>query len=107
MNRRALLLAAGAWTIGAGRGAAQTAERQVIRQLQDQGFRNIRVQRTWLGRVRIVAESRMGRREIVLDPSTGAILRDYLDRDRRLRTERDGGSRAQDGRAADRGRGSR
>lgn len=73
-------------------GAAQTAQQQVVRQLRAQGYRNIRVQRTWLGRVRIVADSRLGRREIVLNPSTGAILRDYLDRGSDGRSGSGGGS---------------
>lgn len=59
---------------------AQTAEDQVIDQLKRQGYRRITLGRTLLGRTRIVATGPRGRREIVLNPSTGAILRDYLDR---------------------------
>lgn len=57
---------------------------QVIDQLRDQGYSEIRISRTFLGRSRIVATSDEYRREIVINPSTGAILRDYwvvLDRD--------------------------
>jgi len=49
----------------------------VIGQLRDQGFREIRVSRTFLGRTRIVATNSEFRREIVINPSTGLILRDY------------------------------
>ncbi len=50
---------------------------QIVTQLRDQGFREIRVSRTFLGRTRIVAENSEYRREIVINPSTGLILRDY------------------------------
>ncbi|MCR9109936.1 hypothetical protein [Marivita sp. XM-24bin2] len=59
---------------------AQTAEDQVIDQLKRQGYRRITLGSTFLGRTRIVATGPRGRREIILNPSTGAILRDYLDR---------------------------
>ena len=57
--------------------AAQTAADRIVAQLRGQGFDRIRVKRTLLGRVRILARGEDMRREIVLDPSTGAILRDY------------------------------
>ncbi|MFO7805463.1 MAG: hypothetical protein R6V30_07305 [Paracoccaceae bacterium] len=66
---------------------AQTAEEQVIDQLKRQGYRRITLGSTLLGRRRIVATGPRGRREIILNPATGAILRDYLDRSDR------GGSR--------------
>ncbi len=50
---------------------------QIISQLRDQGFREIRVSRTFLGRTRIVATNAEFRREIVINPVTGLILRDY------------------------------
>lgn len=59
---------------------AQTAEDQVVNQLRRQGYDRITVARTLLGRTRIVAIGPRGSREIVLNPSTGAILRDYVDR---------------------------
>ena len=51
----------------------------MIQSLQSQGFSGIEVSRTWLGRTRIVATGSAGRREIVLNPNTGEVLRDYLD----------------------------
>jgi len=68
---------------------AQTAEEQVIDQLKRQGYRRITLGRTLLGRRRIVATGPRGRREIILNPSTGAILRDYLDRSDRGRSRDD------------------
>lgn len=56
---------------------AQSFQDQYVQQLQEQGFTQISVQRTLLGRVRIVALSDEYRREIVFIPSTGTILRDY------------------------------
>ncbi|MFZ5962091.1 hypothetical protein ACOXXX_03995 [Thalassococcus sp. BH17M4-6] len=70
---------------------AQTAQDQIVRQLQRQGYGRIRISRTWLGRTRIVATGRQGTREIILNPATGAILRDYLDRD-----DRSGGGSSDD-----------
>ena len=49
----------------------------VISQLKAQGFREIRIGRTLLGRTRIVATSSRMRREIIINPRTGEILRDY------------------------------
>ena len=49
----------------------------MVTQLRDQGFRDIRISRTLLGRVRIVATNAEMRREVVIDPATGLILRDY------------------------------
>ena len=36
------------------------------------------MQRTWLGRVRIIAQNASFRREVVIDPTTGEIRRDLL-----------------------------
>ncbi|RMF83214.1 MAG: hypothetical protein D6744_05070, partial [Planctomycetota bacterium] len=56
---------------------AQTARQIVVAQLQDQGYYNITVQRTFLGRLRFKAENDVYVREIVINPVTGLILRDY------------------------------
>lgn len=58
--------------------AAATVTEQIVAQLADQGFKRIRVSRTLLGRARIVATSRDYSREIVVNPATGEILRDYI-----------------------------
>lgn len=80
MKRRQLLAGLVAGMIAPRAVLAQTAEEQVVGQLRRQGYREITLQRTLLGRTRIVATGSAGRREIILNPSTGAILRDYTDR---------------------------
>ena len=58
-------------------GAAQSVQESIVAQLQAQGFNQIRVERTWLGRVRIVALSPTLERELVFNPQSGEILRDF------------------------------
>ncbi|MGI1663038.1 hypothetical protein ACRDNQ_12415 [Palleronia sp. KMU-117] len=78
MLRRALFICAVALSLAAGAVWAQgVSERQIVDQLRDQGFTEIRVSRTFLGRTRIVAANDEYRREIVINPTTGVILRDY------------------------------
>ena len=48
----------------------------IVQQLQADGYSNIVVESTWLGRIRIRAMSSAGTREIIVNPSTGEILRD-------------------------------
>lgn len=55
----------------------ESVEDRIVRQLKEQGFDEIEVTRTWLGRVRIVGTEDDTLRDIVLNPTTGAILRDY------------------------------
>lgn len=100
MNRRmlafTLIAALCALTMQA---AAQTTADQLIRRLRAEGFDEIEMSRTLLGRVRITAEGPPGEREIILNPASGTILRDYYDRD-------DDADRAKDdGRPDDRDRG--
>ena len=58
--------------------AAQSVEDQVFAQLQEQGFMSIEVRRTFLRRLRFTAESAYFYRELVINPQTGEILRDYV-----------------------------
>lgn len=51
----------------------------IVAQLRAQGFSQITVTHTLLGRVRILAKAGRLAREIVLNPNTGEILRDYTD----------------------------
>ena len=51
---------------------------RIIRELRDDGYTDIRIFRTFLGRLRFIARDETTRREIVLNPATGVILRDYL-----------------------------
>lgn len=50
----------------------------IVEQLQTEGFKTISMERTWLGRTRIVAEGEQGQREIIVNPNNGEILRDLL-----------------------------
>ena len=49
----------------------------LISELQTSGYSNISERRTWLGRLRIRAERGEYIREIIINPRTGEILRDY------------------------------
>lgn len=55
---------------------ADVYERTIVEQLEAEGFRSISTERTWLGRMRIVAENGEGQREIVINPNNGEVLRD-------------------------------
>lgn len=61
---------------------------RVLSILRDDGFREVRINRTFLGRLRFVAENREERREIIVNPATGVILRDYV----RFLSDNDGSS---------------
>ncbi len=75
----------GAWalavllTLGAEAARAQSPADAVVEQLREQGYVELQVSRTLLGRVRVIALSADGgQREIILSPATGEILRDYV-----------------------------
>lgn len=57
---------------------AQSLQDSLIAQLRTQGFVEFQVSQTLLGRLRIVAIGPDYRREIVINPSSGEILRDYI-----------------------------
>ena len=63
--------------VAAGPVSAGTLQDSIVSQLRQQGFTQIEINRTWLGRYRIIAKRRALRREIVINPATGTILRDY------------------------------
>lgn len=56
---------------------AQTHVDRIVQQLMRQGYLEIEISRTFLGRTRIEAESPTHEREIIINPRTGEILRDY------------------------------
>lgn len=62
----------------AGPAMAGDLDEALVAQLQDQGYSGITVGHTLLGRLRIVAQRDGMQREIVVNPYTGEILRDYL-----------------------------
>ena len=72
-----LLMAAILWAGMAQAGWALTVEERLLAGLQAQGYTVIEKGYTFLGRLRIVAESSEIHREIVVNPGTGEILRDY------------------------------
>ena len=49
----------------------------LVSALRANGYDQIRTERTLLNRIRVVAERTAERREIVIDPRTGEVLRDY------------------------------
>lgn len=82
MDRRKFLLGFGAAVVSGTMAHAESFADQIVRQLRDQGLRDIEVSRTLLGRIRINAKGARGTREIILNPKTGEILRDiWLDAD--------------------------
>ena len=56
---------------------ADGLESDLVAQLRRQGFYQVEVSRTLLGRIRLVAQSDTRWREVIVNPSTGEILRDY------------------------------
>ena len=55
---------------------AQTPIEQLVDDLRQEGYDIDRVQRTWLGRIRVVSRKGPLVREIVIRPATGEIMRD-------------------------------
>lgn len=76
MMRKMIQTAAALTLLTLGPAFAQTYELDITAQLREQGYQNITLSHTWLGRTRIVALLGSDLREIVLDPNTGEILRD-------------------------------
>ena len=79
MIRRTFLRLLVVVAIGLAAGAAPAEPvDDIIAEIRAQGFKITRVQRTWLGRVRIIGQNASYRREVVIDPTTGEIRRDLL-----------------------------
>ena len=78
MDRRFFLtVLGGAVATASGAFAAAFAD-VVVDQLRAQGYETLVIERTLLGRVRILAQKAGKTREIILNPRTGEILRDVL-----------------------------
>lgn len=58
--------------------AAIAPEDKVFRSVREQGYRIIYRERTWLGRIRILAVKGDYLREVVIGPGTGEVLRDLV-----------------------------
>lgn len=64
--------------LAAGGAVAQSPADSIVKQLQQQGYVEFTVSWTLLGRIHVVAVALDGsQREIVFNPATGEILRDY------------------------------
>lgn len=72
-----LLMAFILWAGLAQASGALTVEERLLAGLQAQGYTVLEQGYTFLGRLRIVAENDQIHREIVVNPGTGEILRDY------------------------------
>lgn len=57
--------------------SAQSVQEQILTQLADQGFHDFEISKTLLGRIRVTSQSNTLSRELVFNPVTGEILRDY------------------------------
>ena len=78
MQRRVFIMGFASAALGASMAGASGYESGIIEQLREQGFGEIKVEKTWLGRLRITASKAGAGREIVLNPRTGEILRDIV-----------------------------
>ena len=76
MKRRSFLLLTSAAAASVAFPAHADYVNSVRDQLSQQGYRQISVSSTLLGRTRIVAKFKSGTREIIMNPRTGEILRD-------------------------------
>jgi hypothetical protein len=76
MNRNAFALITSLIAFSAASAAYADYVESVRTQLQQLGFQQISVSSTLLGRSHIVAKSKSGTREIIMNPRTGEILRD-------------------------------
>jgi hypothetical protein len=56
---------------------AESVSDKVFANLKAQGYVVLQQDRTWLGRIWVLARSKTVQREVVFDPTTGEILRDY------------------------------
>ncbi|NOX72268.1 MAG: hypothetical protein GXP03_01125 [Alphaproteobacteria bacterium] len=79
MRRRVLMALCMTAVMGMTPAYGQTVEERYLAQLKSQGFNNVSVSRTWLGRTRITASSKNKSREIIFNSRSGEILRDYYE----------------------------
>lgn len=75
------LLLAGVVACFAMPGLAEDLPTLWAKQLIIEGYEDIEIRRTILGRIRIIATKDDAEREIILNPRTGEVLRDYFWRD--------------------------
>lgn len=81
MKRLRLILAAIAFVALPVQAALADYVQDLVAVLEDQGYREVSVERTLLGRTRILAVGKNGTRELILNARTGEVLRDiWIDR---------------------------
>lgn len=56
---------------------AESVSDRVFANLKAQGYLVVQQDRTWLGRIWVLARNETVQRELVFDPTTGEVLRDY------------------------------
>lgn len=78
LSRLVLVLCLVLAPLAATAGRADDVRDYIVRELREDGYSDIRLSRTLLGRMRFVATRPDARREIVVNPRTGEILRDYI-----------------------------
>ena len=78
MLKRLLLILALALAAPPALADAVSVRDHIINELKEDGYQEIRISRTLLGRLRFVASKTDTRREIILNPNSGVILRDYI-----------------------------
>ncbi len=77
MTRRGFLLSGACLVATTGSSLAMSYDDDVAARLRREGYRITYRKRTWLGRVRFKARKGKTIREIVVDPTSGEVLRDY------------------------------
>ena len=77
MNRRRFVTGALLMLVFTDPALATERVDQIVQSLRREGYTRIEIGRTWLGRTRIIATGGPGRREIVVQPATGEVLRDF------------------------------
>jgi uncharacterized membrane protein YgcG len=77
MKRRTFIFSLLAASALPGQLLASPIQDFLLKELRAQGYTEFTVSTTWLGRLRILAISPKYRREIIANPRTGEILRDY------------------------------
>lgn len=78
MLARLLLVLSLALAPALARADGHTVRDRIFEELREDGYTEVRIGRTLLGRTRFVASKPDARREIIVNPRTGVILRDYI-----------------------------
>ena len=77
MKRRHFTALLAAAVLSSGPVFATTIKDEFVAQLHKQGFKNLSITLTWLGRTRITGSNGKFQRELIFNSTSGEILRDY------------------------------